>query len=70
MRAMSVKNEIEKTLIKKGIQQVSFRILSAGSTINEDGEFMPAKNTDQRSRRRIEIRFLRRSEKPFIPKCS
>ena len=70
MRAMSVKNEIEKTLIKKGIQQISFRILSAGSTINEDGEFMPAKNTDQRSRRRIEIRFLRRSEKPFIPKCS
>lgn len=70
MRAMAVKTEIEKTLIKKGIKQVSFRILSAGSTINEAGEFMPATNTDQRSRRRIEIRFLRRSKTPFIPQCN
>ena len=70
MRAMAVKTEIEKSLLKKGIRQVNFRILSAGSTINEDGEFMPATNKDQRSRRRIEIRFLRRSQTPFIPQCN
>jgi hypothetical protein len=70
MRAMSVKAEIEKSLLTKGIRQVNFRILSAGSTINEAGEFMPAANTDQRSRRRIEIRFLRRSKAPFIPQCN
>ena len=70
LRAISVKNEIESLLPENITKNVGVRVLSAGSTISPDGEFLPAKNIDEISRRRIEIRFLRLSQKPFIPSCS
>ena len=70
LRAISVKAELESSLPSGLTQDVGFRALSAGSTISPDGRFLPAKNLDESSRRRIEIRFLRLSQKPFIPTCS
>ena len=70
LRAMAVQNKIGNILSSRGIDNIGFRVLSAGSTIDIDGKFLPAENKDEKSRRRIEIRFLRRSEAPFIPKCT
>ena len=70
LRAMSVKAELESALPTGVTQNVGFRVLSAGSTISPDGRFLPAKNVDESARRRIEIRFLRLSQQPFIPTCS
>ena len=70
LRAMSVKAELESALPSSITQDVGFRALSAGSTISPDGRFLPAKNLDESARRRIEIRFLRLSQQPFIPTCS
>ena len=70
LRAISVKAELESSLSRGTTQNVGFRVLSAGSTISPDGNFLPAKNLDESSRRRIEIRFLRLSQTPFIPICS
>ncbi|QNJ23668.1 OmpA-like domain-containing protein [Synechococcus sp. MIT S9220] len=70
LRAMAVQDKISNILTKRGVNNIGFRVLSAGSTINIDGRFSPAKNKDDKARRRIEIRFLRRSKTPFIPKCS
>lgn len=70
LRAISVKAELESSLSGRITQDVGFRVLSAGSTIGPDGSFLPAKNMDESSRRRIEIRFLRLSQSPFIPLCS
>ena len=70
LRAMSVKAELESALPTGVTQNVGFRVLSAGSTISPDGRFLPAKNLDESARRRIEIRFLRLSQQPFIPTCS
>lgn len=70
LRAISVKAELEFSLSRRITQDVGFRVLSAGSTIGPDGSFLPAKNRDEGSRRRIEIRFLRMSQSPFIPLCS
>ena len=70
LRAISVKAELESSLPSGITQDVGFRALSAGSTISPDGRFLPAKNLDESARRRIEIRFLRLSQQPFIPTCS
>ena len=70
LRALSVKAELESSLPSGITQDVGFRALSAGSTISPDGRFLPAKNLDESARRRIEIRFLRLSQTPFIPTCS
>ena len=70
LRAMSVKAELESSLSRGITQEVEIKVLSAGSTISPDGSFLPAKNVDESSRRRIEIRFLRLSQSPFIPLCS
>ena len=70
LRAISVKAELESSLSSGYTQDVGYRVLSAGSTISPDGSFLPAKNLDESSRRRIEIRFLRLSQSPFIPLCS
>ena len=70
LRAISVKAELESSLSGDITQAVGFRVLSAGSTISPDGSFLPAENLDESSRRRIEIRFLRLSQSPFIPVCS
>lgn len=70
LRALSVKNEIENQLINQNMKEVGYRVLSAGSTIDKNGYLNPGKNADERSRRRIEIRFLRTSNSPFIPRCS
>ena len=70
LRAISVKAELESSLPSVITQDVGFRVLSAGSTISPDGRFLPAKNLDESARRRIEIRFLRLSQTPFIPTCS
>ena len=70
LRAISVKAELESSLSGDITQAVGFRVLSAGSTISPDGSFLPAENLDESSRRRIEIRYLRLSQSPFIPVCS
>ena len=70
LRGMSVKAEIEKSLKESKLNNIGFRVLSAGSTISPEGLFLPGKKLDEKSRRRIEIRFLRISQKPFIPICS
>ena len=70
LRAMAVQNKIENVLSSKGIDNLGFIVLSAGSTIDPKGNFSPAENKDEKSRRRIEIRFVRRSKTPFIPKCT
>lgn len=70
LRAISVKAELESSLPSGITKDVGFRVLSAGSTISPKGHFLPAKNLDESSRRRIEIRFLRLSQTPFIPSCS
>jgi len=70
LRAMAVQNKIEDILSSKGVGNIGFRVFSAGSTIDANGNFSPAKNKDEKSRRRIEIRFVRRSDTPFIPKCT
>ncbi len=70
LRAISVKAELESSLPIGITKDVGFRVLSAGSNISPNGHFLPAKNLDESSRRRIEIRFLRLSQNPFIPACS
>lgn len=69
LRALTVKTEIQALLGKQG-QIISYRALSAGSLIGINGAIDPAANKDDRSRRRIEIRFFRNSKTPFLPKCS
>jgi hypothetical protein len=70
LRGMSVKSEIQSALNKSGLNTLGYRVLSAGSTISPNGIFLPGRKIDEKSRRRIEIRFLRISQKPFIPRCS
>ena len=70
LRAIAVKSEIENSLSSTAAKDVGFRVLSAGSTINEEGKFKPAPILNESTRRRIEIRFLRLSQTPFIPACS
>ncbi len=70
LRALSVKNEIEKELKAVNLEKVRFRVLSAGSTLSPDGSFKPGKVLDEKSRRRIEIRFLRVNQQNFIPRCA
>lgn len=68
LRALAVKNEIQSLLGKEGAR-LSYRVLSGGSLIGSNGSIDPAKNADDRSRRRIEIRFFRNSKNPFLPRC-
>lgn len=69
LRALAVKNEIQSLLGKEG-NGISYRALSAGNLIGLDGSINPARDKDDKSRRRIEIRFFRNSKLPFLPKCS
>ena len=68
LRALAVKNELEEMLQDQN-GELSYRVLSGGSLIGLNGNIEPAKNTSDRSRRRIEIRFYRNSKVPFLPKC-
>jgi outer membrane protein OmpA-like peptidoglycan-associated protein len=68
LRALAVKNEIKSLLGQDGVL-LSYRVLSGGSLIGSNGSVEPAKNIDDKSRRRIEIRFFRNSKAPFLPKC-
>ena len=68
LRALAVKTEIHSLLGKEG-ERLSYRALSAGSLIGKNGTIDPALSKDDRSRRRIEIRFFRNSKNPFLPKC-
>ncbi len=68
LRALAVKTEIQSLLGKQG-ENIAYRALSAGSLIGKNGTIDPAYNKDDRSRRRIEIRFFRNSKIPFLPKC-
>lgn len=69
LRALAVKNEI-KTLLGEEGKGLAYRALSAGNLIGLNGSIDPARDIDDRSRRRIEIRFFRNSKLPFLPKCS
>jgi len=68
LRALAVKNEIQ-SLLGDEVPGLSYRVLSGGSLIGPNGAIRPAGNIDERSRRRIEIRFFRNSKTPFLPKC-
>jgi len=68
LRALAVKTQIQMFLGEDG-EKISYRALSAGSLIGKDGTIHPALNKDDRSRRRIEIRFFRNNKTPFLPKC-
>ena len=70
LRALSVKKEIQSSFDDSALHNVNLRVLSAGSTLDPSGKFLPAKIVDDSSRRRIEIRFFRLSDDSFIPRCS
>ena len=70
MRALSVKKEIQSSFDDSALHNVNLRVLSAGSTLDPSGKFVPAQIVDDSSRRRIEIRFFRLSDDGFIPRCS
>jgi len=70
LRAMAVRRQIQSGIKSQFLNNVEFRILSAGSTLSPDGKFSPGKNIDEKSRRRIEIKFLRVNKSPFIPRCT
>jgi len=69
LRALAVKNELE-SLLSNQQDRVSYRVLSGASLIGKNGTLSPARNANDLSRRRIEIRFFRINESPFLPKCT
>ena len=70
LRALSVKKEIQSSFINSELHNVNLRVLSAGSTLDPSGKFVPAQIVDDSSRRRIEIRIFRLSEDMLFPRCS
>jgi hypothetical protein len=68
LRALAVKHEIQ-SMLGDDIPGLSYRVLSGGGLIGLNGSIQPAGNADDKSRRRIEIRFFRNSKAPFLPKC-
>jgi len=68
LRAISVQRAIEQRL-KLDVNDVIYRVYSAGSVINTDGRMEAVKNKDQRERRRIEIRFTRSRQTTFPKSC-
>ncbi len=69
LRDLSVKNELE-SLLSNQKDRVSYRVLSGANLIGKDGTLSPARNANDLSRRRIEIRIFRMNEAPFLPKCT
>jgi flagellar motor protein MotB len=68
LRAISVQRAIEQRL-KLDVNDVIYRVYSAGSVINTDGRMEAVRNKDQRERRRIEIRFTRSRQTTFPKSC-
>lgn len=68
LRAISVQRAIEQRL-KLDVNDVIYRVYSAGSIINTDGRMEAVRNKDQRERRRIEIRFTRSRQTTFPKSC-
>ncbi|MCT0199064.1 hypothetical protein KQ313_05160 [Synechococcus sp. CS-1325] len=69
LRALAVKSELE-SLLSNPNNHVSYRVLSGASLIGKNGALSPARNENDLSRRRIEVRFFRMNDAPFLPKCS
>jgi len=69
--AMAVRRQIQSGIKSQPLNDVEFRVFQrASSTLRPDGKFSSGKNIDEKSRRRIEIRFLRLNKSPFIPRCT
>lgn len=68
LRALSVKRAIEQR-VSQDTKDVIYRVYSAGSIINTEGKMEAVKNSDQRERRRIEIRFTRSRQTTFPKTC-
>lgn len=62
LRAMAVAQELQK---KEGLRHLVFRPYSAASLINTNGRWQPANASDQRARRRIELRLTRLEDTPL-----
>jgi outer membrane protein OmpA-like peptidoglycan-associated protein len=62
LRAMAVASYLKTRLDQAGDIGLIIRPYSAGSLIASDGQYSPADTRDRPDRRRIEIRFTRRSE--------
>jgi outer membrane protein OmpA-like peptidoglycan-associated protein len=62
LRAVTVANYLQHKLDPSGKRQLVIRPYSAGSLITTDGRYDPADTRDRADRRRIEIRFTRKSE--------
>lgn len=60
LRAWSVAQYLNAKLAKSGHKHLMFRLYSAGSLIASDGRFMPADDSNQSDRRRIELRLTRK----------
>jgi hypothetical protein len=59
---MSVANYLRVKLDSEGDKILVIRPYSAGSLIASDGRYDPADIADRADRRRVEIRFTRKSE--------
>lgn len=68
LRAIAVQKAIQNKLNGK-VDNVIYRVYSAGSVINTNGRMEAVTNKDQRDRRRIEIRFTRSLQNTFPRNC-
>lgn len=68
LRAIAVQKALQQRVDPMN-NNITFRVYSAGSIINTDGNMEAVRNKDQRERRRIEIRFTRSRQTTFPKAC-
>lgn len=68
LRAIAVQKVLQQRVDPMN-NNITFRVYSAGSIINTDGNMEAVRNKDQRERRRIEIRFTRSRQTTFPKAC-